>query len=96
MSVDEESNAYGLGGGCPVHGDEYMKECSMCGAEFCRMCVPKSAVCPDCANEEEDEEVEEEEEEESSNPDFDDVSDLGKVLDDDDFEEEEEGEDDDR
>jgi len=96
MAVNEETGFYAMGQGCPVHGDEYMRECSMCGAEFCRMCVPKSAVCPDCANEEEDEEEEEEEEEEKgSGPDFDDVSDLGKVLDDDEFEDEDEDEDED-
>jgi hypothetical protein len=73
MTVDEETGVYGMGQGCPVHGDEYMKECSMCGAEFCRICVPRSAVCPDCADQEEEDEDEE-------SPDFDDVSNLDEVL----------------
>ncbi len=75
MSVDEESNAYGLGGGCPVHGDEYMKECSMCGAEFCRICVPRSTVCPDCAEQSEDED-----DETKDSSDFDDITRVGTVV----------------
>ena len=48
MALNEESNAFGMGQGCAVHGDEHIRECSMCGAEFCRVCVPRSAICPDC------------------------------------------------
>ena len=76
MTVDEETGVYGMGQGCAVHGDEYMKECSMCGAEFCRICFPRSAVCPDCSDQETDEEDEE-------SPDFDDVKNLDEVLGDD-------------
>ncbi len=74
MTVDEETGLFSMGQGCPVHGDEYMKECSMCGTEFCRICVPRSAVCPDCSEQQEDEEEEEEA------PDFDDVKNLDEVL----------------
>jgi hypothetical protein len=76
MTVNEETGMFGLTEGCGVHGDEHMKECSMCGVEFCRLCHPKSTVCPDCADGA-DEEAEEEA------PDFDDVENLEEVLDDD-------------
>jgi len=79
MSVNEETSFFALGQGCPVHGDEYMRECTMCGAEFCRICYPKSAVCPDCAeqaNEDDDEE------DDDDIADFDDVSNLKEVLND--------------
>ena len=76
MTVDEETGLFGMGQGCPVHGDDHMKECSMCGAEFCRICVPRSAVCPDCADQNEDED-------EEDAPDFDDVPNLDEILEDD-------------
>jgi hypothetical protein len=77
--VNEETSAFGMGQGCPVHGDEHMKECSMCGAEFCRVCFPKKAVCPECG-EQSDDEV-------GDNPDFDDVGKLDTVLDEEDEDE---------
>ena len=73
MTVNEESNAFGMGQGCAIHGDEHMKECSMCGAEFCRICVPRSIVCPDCAEQTEDE---------KDNSDFDDITRIGDVVED--------------
>jgi hypothetical protein len=75
MIPSEESALYSLDGGCPVHRDEHMRECSMCGCEFCRSCHPRSTVCPDCA-----EEREEEDEETDPDPDFDDVEDLDKLI----------------
>ena len=77
MALDEETNVFGMTPGCPIHGDEKMRECSMCGAEFCRRCFPRSTVCPDCAEPagEDDEEAD---------PDFEDVKDLDDVLDDED------------
>ena len=72
-----------------ARGDEHMKECSMCGAEFCKICFPKSSVCPDCADTAEDEDDEDAE----ADPDFDDVKKLDDVLEDDEEEEEEEEED---
>ena len=75
MLADDVTGMYGVEPGCPVHGDEYMRECSMCGAEFCRRCFPRSAVCPDCADQTDEDEEE--------GPDFDDVSNLGEVLEDD-------------
>ena len=83
MAVNEETSIFGMDQGCPVHGDEHMKECSMCGAEFCKVCFPKTTVCPDCADPSE-------EEEEEKDPDFDDVSNLDEVLDGDEEEEKEE------
>jgi hypothetical protein len=83
MAVDEETSIFGMEQGCPVHGDEHMKECRMCGAEFCRVCFPKSTVCPECADpSDEDEE----------DADFDDVGNLNEVLDDDEDEKEEKDE----
>jgi hypothetical protein len=78
MAVNEETGIFGMDQGCAVHGDEHMRECSMCGAEFCRVCFPKTAVCPDCSEQEEEEEDTEE------NPDFDDVSNLGELIEDED------------
>ena len=50
MSYTEEDDMFtGLGDGCPLHGDEAMRECSLCGAEFCTRCQPRSTVCPECA-----------------------------------------------
>ena len=49
---DEEYDPYaGFGGGCPVHGEDYMRECTVCGAEFCSACFPNSDVCEECAEE---------------------------------------------
>ena len=83
MAVNEETSIFGLEQGCPVHGDEHMKECSMCGTEFCRVCFPKTTVCPECADQAEDDEAEE-------SPDFDDVSNLDEVLEDDEEDEKDE------
>lgn len=85
MAMNDEPSIYELGmeQGCPVHGDEQMRECSMCGAEFCRLCFPRSAVCPDCAEQES-------EDEDEDAPDFDDVERLDDLLDEEDDEEIEE------
>jgi len=83
MSVDEESNAFGMGQGCSVHGDDHMKECSMCGAEFCRICLPRTAVCPDCAEQSEDDD------EEKDSSEFDDITRVGTVVEDEEKEEKE-------
>ena len=82
MAVNEESNAFGMGQGCSVHGDEHMKECSMCGAEFCRICLPRSTVCPDCAEQTDDDE-------DKDSSDFDDITRVGTVVEDADEEKEE-------
>lgn len=83
MAVDEESNAFGLGQGCAVHGDDHMRECSMCGAEFCRICFPRSTVCPDCA-----EQTEDEDDDTKDNSDFDDITRVGTVVEDEEKEDE--------
>ncbi|MBU1695242.1 MAG: hypothetical protein KJ726_04430 [Verrucomicrobia bacterium] len=82
MAADQESNLFGVEPGCAVHGDEKMRECSMCGAEYCRACHPRSTVCPDCA--------EPSDEDEEADPDFEDVKDVGEVLEDDEEEEQQE------
>ncbi|MBN1269842.1 MAG: hypothetical protein JXB04_09655 [Kiritimatiellae bacterium] len=79
MAMEEPSAFFGLTDGCPVHGDEFMKECSMCGAEFCARCHPKWTVCPDCA----DEPDAESEDTHADDADFEDVRDVGALLEDD-------------
>ena len=37
---------------CPVHGDEYIRECNICGQHFCTRCFPRSLVGEDCHEEE--------------------------------------------
>ena len=70
---DTDSGAFGLGAGCMVHGDEAMRECTMCGGEFCRVCFPRSLICPDCAEDGEGDE-------EQKNPDFEDVEKVDDLL----------------
>ena len=50
MNMDEDGMMF-LGGGCTVHGDEFMRDCTMCGGEFCAKCNPRATLCPDCAEE---------------------------------------------
>ena len=54
MSMEEEDPFFAFGEGCAVHGDGHMRECTMCGVEFCARCFPRSVVCPDCADVDED------------------------------------------
>lgn len=49
MSLDDSEPMFSLGGGCMAHGDEFMTECSVCGAEFCARCHPGIRLCSDCA-----------------------------------------------
>ena len=86
MLSDDVTGMFGVEPGCPTHGDEHMRECSMCGTEFCRRCFPRSAVCPDCADQTDDED-------EKDNSDFDDITRVGMVVDDEDEEGEEKTED---
>lgn len=78
MGSMDETAFFGIDQGCPVHGDDYMKECTVCGMEYCHLCHPSGTTCPDCAAEEEDDlggetrEIEE--------PDFEDVEDVKDVL----------------
>lgn len=73
MGWDADDGVFGLEQECPVHGDESMTECRMCGAEFCRACHAGPAVCPACAEQGSDdhnlETVEDEDEEEDLDPD---------------------------
>lgn len=75
--MDEENNVFGMEEGCPEHGGERMVECTACGEEFCTLCFPRSAVCPDCA---ESSGLDED----AKGEDFDDVDKLDKVLGDED------------
>jgi len=76
MSMSEASGLYGLGQGCPLHGDEYMRECGLCGCEYCRSCH-RGVVCPDCAAESEEASLDDEPE---SSPDFEDVKNVDALL----------------
>jgi hypothetical protein len=49
MSLDEEKVMFGMGEGCPTHGDEEMRECPTCGIEYCAKCYPGRVFCPDCS-----------------------------------------------
>ena len=70
MNMDEEefSPYGGYGSGCDQHGEDYLRECTMCGIEFCSACFPHSTLCPDCAaqtkydDDDDDEPTEEEKE----------------------------------
>jgi len=46
---DDESEMFNMGEGCLIHGDDYMRECSACGAEYCARCHASGTLCPDCA-----------------------------------------------
>ncbi len=75
MTQDDEAVYFGFGEGCPIHGDEYLRECSVCGAEFCTRCHPGSTTCPQCS-----EAIEDDFEE---RPDFEDVDRIDSLLADD-------------
>ena len=64
---DEEYSPYGAySSGCDIHGENFLRECTMCGIEFCAACFPNSALCSDCAAQAElldDDEIEPTEEE---------------------------------
>lgn len=52
---DEDYNPYAsFEGGCSVHGEDYMRECTICGIEFCAICFPNSELCSDCAAQNDD------------------------------------------
>jgi hypothetical protein len=79
MAWDADNGIFGLDQECPLHGDEPMVECRMCGSEFCRSCHPGSRICPDCAEAEGvDDEIEDidEEGEEGLDPDVAEVIDA--------------------
>ena len=64
MNYDEEDYSPfggGFGTGCDLHGEDYLRECTMCGIEFCSACFPNSSLCSDCSAqaefEEEDDEI---------------------------------------
>lgn len=49
MALEESASLFGMDAGCEVHGEERMRECVMCGVEFCALCHPGRRMCPDCA-----------------------------------------------
>ncbi|MGD9873674.1 MAG: hypothetical protein AB7T27_05315 [Kiritimatiellia bacterium] len=71
--MNDESLNCGMPGGCPTHGDDYMMECSVCGAEFCSACFKSDGLCKDCA-------AQAEEEATGKDSDFDDVENVDAIL----------------
>ena len=78
---DEDILFGGLGGGCLAHGDEFLRECALCGAEFCTKCFPGSAVCADCADESETDEDEDDADALDAEVGGDDDNDVDELLD---------------
>lgn len=70
MSFDDDAEFMSIGGGCPIHGDDAMKECRLCGMEFCGRCFPRSTVCSECAEDVGDDD----------DPDFEDVENLDALI----------------
>ncbi|HNR94920.1 MAG TPA: hypothetical protein PKM67_03735 [Kiritimatiellia bacterium] len=73
MFTTDDSLNYGMAQGCPVHGDDNMVECSVCGIEYCAACFQSDGLCKDCAAQAEDELS-------GKEPDFDDVESLDAIL----------------
>ena len=69
--------------GCDLHGDDRMRECSMCGVEFCYQCFPGSVMCPGCASQTVDDDLDEDDDDEDA--DFEDARHLDDLLDFDDM-----------
>lgn len=78
MSWDADDGLFGLDQECPVHGDESMVECRMCGAEYCRSCHPRSRICPTCTAEEQQDGIDDDldDEDEPFDPDVAEVMDA--------------------
>jgi hypothetical protein len=49
MEEEEFSPYAAFSSGCDIHGEDYLRECTMCGIEFCSACFPQSTLCSDCA-----------------------------------------------
>jgi len=64
---------------CPLHGDENLRECNICGAHFCTRCFPRSLVCEECHDDDDIEDIDDEEE-------FSELSEYEDLLDPDDDE----------
>ena len=59
MALIEGEGLFGMEPGCDLHGDDRMRECSLCGVEFCALCFPRSVMCPGCASEAVEDDLEE-------------------------------------
>ncbi len=51
MNLEDEKVMFNMGEGCRAHGDEFMRECTNCGMEFCAKCHGRISFCPDCSRE---------------------------------------------
>lgn len=59
---------------CPIHGDEFLRECNRCGKHFCTRCFPRSLVCEECSAEDEEGDID-------PDMDMEDLSDYEDLLD---------------
>lgn len=50
INLRDYDGMFNRGEVCGAHGDESLQECTLCGAEFCRLCSPGNHVCPDCGD----------------------------------------------
>lgn len=78
MSYDDESNLFAAEEGCSIHPEAPLRECTMCGAEFCAVCSNGGRLCPDCYSAGGDED------DDDDAPDFEDVENLDALLEKDD------------
>ncbi len=69
MTIHEDLGYYKSENGCPHDCDEFMVECGVCGAEFCRRCFPQTTICEECAKCDEE-----------ADPDFEDVPSLKELM----------------
>jgi hypothetical protein len=78
MALIDGEGIFGMGQGCDLHGDDRMRECNLCGIEFCTLCSPRSIMCPGCTSETAAAELEDD-------PDFEDAHNVDELLDFDDM-----------
>lgn len=55
--VDMEDELFEDMVSCPLHGDEYLRECNICGNHFCTKCHPRTLVCEECSDGDEADEL---------------------------------------
>lgn len=78
MALIEGEGLFGMEQGCDLHGDDRMRECSLCGVEFCYLCFPRSVMCPGCTSQAVEDELEDD-------SDFDETQSVDDLLDFDDM-----------
>lgn len=74
MSPINGESMFGMNQDCDLHGEDRMRECKLCGTEFCALCFPGSVVCPGCASDGVEDDLDEED-------DFDEAHDVDDLMD---------------